>query len=540
MRNIRIGNDIRLKVELKQADGFDNILPLNNSNIKQVRCYLINTSFPKEPTDEDKKKFRRVGFPDFYRPTAHNINNAGFPSYHMHPANACNYDRFLPDFHDFHWWPGFRGFGIHPEHFHDHCGHMFGMGPKPYAPFDEHDIHPWYLADSKVLANANTISCMFPAMEQKLCGTYKLVVVLITYEHGWGRHNLRTFTLDKGDVFKLVDGENPEECGESGPIYIDVDDKGTKERQIETVFKRDIDCFYMNADSTMKMGGKDLNQNIYQIVAKLKDGSTVLYNPEHWPFDNLIFESEDPDIVDVDQFGTLYAKSIPWSYKEKALHYMKKFDPFYKDESVIYNNDGDPRPIGDDSLCANEDTHYEPDTMVVEPDSGMAREWPSTKIYVKLIDSEDIVCCFTVTVMEMDTLKIGFDEEDDVAYIDYDDEFLKDYSAKAASYTVPNSLLDAGYMWILSQRRIHYIKGMIVEDETSPCCDEDKKCKCSKKSNKKPYDLFKKEEQEEITSDVSSGFRIPLIQYGTKDGFYYYRSAAPIREGNVKMKIKFE
>jgi len=78
---------------------------------------------------ENPKCFKRVGFPDFYHPTENNINNAGFPSYHMMPANVCNYNRFLPDFHDYHWWPGYRGFGHYPEHFH---GHM--PMPDPMVP----------------------------------------------------------------------------------------------------------------------------------------------------------------------------------------------------------------------------------------------------------------------------------------------------------------------------------------------------------------------------------------------------------------------
>ena len=538
MRNIRIGNDIRLKVELKQADGFDSILPLNNSNIKQLRCYLINTSVPHEPTIEEKRMFRRVGFPDFYRPTAHNINNAGFPSYHMQPANACNYDRFLPDFHDFHWWPGFRGFGIHPEHFHDHCGHMWGMGPKPIMDAPE---HPWYLADSQVLPTANTISCMFPAFDQKLCGTYKLVVVLTVYEKGWGRHNLRTFTLDKGDVFKLVDGNDPTEGAESGPIYIDVDDKGTKNMEVKSVYTEGANQFYMNADSTLEIGGRDLNQNIYQIIAKLQDNSTVLYNPMHWPFTNLEFTSDNPDAVEVDENGTLYAKPIIWTYAGKALHYTKKNDPWYKDQTIQYCEDGDPHTHEEDLMHANEDTCYNDETMIVNPDGGTKKEWPSATIYVKPYGMDDAIYSFKVIVVEMDTLKIGFDEEDDINYIDADDEFLMDYNAKSTSYTVPNNLLDGGYMWILSQRKIHYVKGMVVEDEQPACCVKDTCCKYGKKPSKKPYDLFKREEQEEITSDMSSGFRIPLISYDqTVDGYYCYRSAAPIRDGNVKMKIKFE
>lgn len=194
----------------------------------------------------------------------------------------------------------------------------------------------------------------------------------------------------------------------------------------------------------------------------------------------------------------------------------------------------------EDLMHANEDTCYNDETMIVNPDNGTKKQWPSATIYVKPYGMDEAVYSFKVTVVEMDTLKIGFDEEDDINYIDADDEFLMDYNAKSTSYIVPNNLLDGGYMWILSQRKIHYVKGMVVEDEQPACCIKDC-CKYGKKPSKKPYDLFKKEEQEEITSDMSSGFRIPLISYDqTVDGYYCYRSAAPIRDGNVKMKIKFE
>ena len=157
MRKIRIGNDIRLILNINttstviEDDGTKYDITVNDldmTNIKQVRCYLVNTSYSDKPSKEDRKKFRRVGFPEMYGPTAYNINNAGFPSYHMEPANVCNYDRFLPDFHDYHMWPGFRGFGIHPERFHDHCGHIHWHGPHP-----DHNDHynPWYLAQSWVL-----------------------------------------------------------------------------------------------------------------------------------------------------------------------------------------------------------------------------------------------------------------------------------------------------------------------------------------------------------------------------------------------------
>lgn len=228
MRKIRIGNDIRLKLKIEpntQA-GFDKIDEFDQSSVKQLRCYLINTTyFRRKKDDIGPKPFIRVGFPEFYQPTPNNINNAGFPSYYMKPANMYNYDRFAPDFHDFHWWPGYRGFGLHPEHFHDHCPHLWhGPRPKPSHcgfepwcnPIDPHighehvpacaqphhpepepyDIYgrpaedhrhpnpflPYYLADSQVTNVKNVITCMFPAVQQKLCGTYKLVVILTVFE----------------------------------------------------------------------------------------------------------------------------------------------------------------------------------------------------------------------------------------------------------------------------------------------------------------------------------------------------------------------
>jgi hypothetical protein len=95
--------------------------------------------------------------------------------------------------------------------------------PSPFCPF--------YLADAQVLPVKNTLTCFFPAVQQGLCGEYKLVVVLTVFEQGWGRHNLRTYTVDKGPVFELVD-----EGGESGDIYLDVDDTGASENLIDSIW----------------------------------------------------------------------------------------------------------------------------------------------------------------------------------------------------------------------------------------------------------------------------------------------------------------
>lgn len=500
MRKIRIGNDIRLKLKIvpntKANGGLDKIDEFDQSNVKQLRCYLINTTFfHKQKDDVVLKPYLRVGFPEFYHPTHHNINNAGFPSYHMLPANLCNYDRFSPDFHDFHWWPGFRGFGLHPEHFHDHCCHIqHGPKPKPsccgFEPFGWHcpgpdvwdghcdhmhdkclvnppvppcaepffphsqpyDIYgkpmedhrhpnpwlPYYLADSQVLHQKNTLTCFFPAVQQKMCGTYKLVVVLTVFEQGWGRHNLRTYTIDKGDVFELVD----DETGESGNINLDTDDSGEREDQFANITMAS-DNYTMASSTTMHVGDLDLDDKDYNIYVLLKDGDTVLYNPMDWHFNELKFQSSDESVVKVDNTGTLYAQDI---------------------------------------------------------DQAEA----TATITVSDIDDLHSVQ-FTVKVKYMDTIKIGFHEASELADISANHPSIGSYKIRDGIYSVTNAN-SGDYMWVFSQRRIQYIKG--VEDD-------------------------------EVAAELSSGFRIPMTNAVLKDGYFCYRSAAPILSGTIKFKIKF-
>ena len=513
MRKIRIGNDIRLKLKIEPNTeaGFDKIDEFDQSNVKQLRCYLINTSWFRPKKDEiHPKPFLRVGFPEFYHPTHHNINNAGFPSYHMLPANMCNYDRFSPDFHDFHWWPGYRGFGLHPEHFHDHCCHIqHGPRPKPsccgfepwwpfdyhfhpdhfgYWPHHDHFMHdhihdphclnhpplppcaephhpepepydifgrtiedhrhpdpylPYYLADSQVLNEKNTLTCFFPAVQQKLCGTYKLVVILTVFEQGWGRHNLRTYTIDKGDVFELVD----DETGESGNITIYPDTTGDREDLFSLIYTGTSN-YTMASNTVMHVGEYDSLGTDYNIFVVLKDGTTVLYNPVDWHFTELKFESSDESVVKVGKDGTLYAQDIDGAEATATI--------------TVTDIDGKVAPAE-----------------------------------------------YTVTVRYMDTIKIGFSSESEPENITSDDDFLGTYKIITGTYSVPNNK-SGNYMWVFSQRKIHYIKGT--------------------------------EDDDEIVAELSSGFRIPMTNMTDdmiKDGYFCYRSAAPILSGDIKFKIKF-
>ena len=516
MRKIRIGTDIRLrlKIEPNTMAGFDRIDEFDQSNVKQLRCYLINTSFCKPCCDHSCKK-QKVGFPDFYHPTPYNINNTGFPSFHAVPANICNYDRFSPDFHDFHWWPGYRGFGIYPEHFHEYCGHMHWHGPKPshfyphchnhrgpepgcvwpepwYEPFyhgyDHHGIQhckpepfdqwlhpeyvpadvfgkenvvlnhphpyaPYYLCDSQVLNEKNALTCMFPAVQQKMCGTYKLVVVLTVFEQGWGRHNLRTYTIDKGDVFDLVDTET----GESGAITIDVDSTGVREDLIDSMYF-EKSKYRIADDSTFKIGDFDLDDNQYNLYVKLKDGTVVLYNPDDWRYNKLEFNVVDSDILSVDKKGNLTAAPV---------------------DQTVSNIKVEVRDVD------------------WQQNSGTSQPYAYSLI----------------TVVPTDNIKIGFDDEANPNNVEGNENWLIDYSTRGRNYYAVHNLVDGDYMWVLSQKRIHYIKSLTFDQD---------------------------ENMIDPVAELSSGFRVPMESYGNKNGYFYYRSVAPIKIDHTHIKIIFE
>lgn len=170
MRTIRIGNDIRLSVTL------DGIEDYNNTSIKQAKCYLKRVG-------DDKEK-PCCGFPQ-YISDDYNLNMCGFPAYRVHPSNCtCKCE----------------GFGVFPK-----------SGTNKHRHFD-------FLMPHKILNEKNKLECYFPADEQRYCGIYELTVVLIMYQYGWGPDNLRTYTVDYGKVFELVDDTS----GESGDLTITV------------------------------------------------------------------------------------------------------------------------------------------------------------------------------------------------------------------------------------------------------------------------------------------------------------------------------
>lgn len=133
-----------------------------------------------------------------------------------------------------------------------------------------------YLAASRVLEGKNKIQTYFPAQDQLLCGDYKLVVVLIVYEAGWGRCNLHTYTIDYGTVVTLVDDDS----AINGDVTIDVDNDKLENSDMTMISTfRNITNYYMYSNSNLMLGQKDNNGNKYQIEVELTSGSILPYNP---------------------------------------------------------------------------------------------------------------------------------------------------------------------------------------------------------------------------------------------------------------------
>lgn len=198
MEVVRIGNDICLQVHLRELTDFD------QHNIKQLRAYLINVeSQNPNPICVDACRC-----------------NCGPRGYHFYPWSCCRrpYITVNPVAGPAPLPCGYRCYtgcvGCHGwDRFgcNHHCGHIDSY----FIPDSAVDR---FLAPSKVLSEKNEIEVYFPAKDQLECGTYKLVVVIAAFEHGWGRSDVHTYTIDYGDVFTLVNDSD----GASGYVKIDV------------------------------------------------------------------------------------------------------------------------------------------------------------------------------------------------------------------------------------------------------------------------------------------------------------------------------
>ena len=189
MKNIRIGNDIRMIASIKGLNS-----EFDQNSVKQIRAFLVNTA------DKEQRKI--------------NVDvcrcNCGRRGYHFWPRHSCPCgpmfcqaplpNRFC--------WHNCWNCGLYNNFCH-HCPKSHFI---PDEPLDR------YLAPSRMIPE-NKVEIYFPADDQRECGIYKLIMVVSLFETGWGRSNVHTYTVDYGEVFIL----STDDGAETGYISIDVD-----------------------------------------------------------------------------------------------------------------------------------------------------------------------------------------------------------------------------------------------------------------------------------------------------------------------------
>ena len=281
MQRIRIGNDVRLNLTLRGPRTYD------QANIKQLKCYLINTSmldyFPVDC---------------FWNKHVHGCgcvnDRCGHPKYHALPHcryydcchNDCNrYSHSLCCMLDPHGCNPAAGPGVLPPKYN-----------KPYDAVNCCACEDFtYLAYSRVLPKANSIQCYFPAKDQMFCGVYKLVVQAMIYEPGWGRTDLHTYTMDYGDILQLVDDKS----GASGDITLDVDKDDLMNKNILSIrVKGDLNMY---GNTSLRLGELDTRDHQYYIEVELENGSVLEYTPDNWPYEQLDFHAAKTGVITIDQ-----------------------------------------------------------------------------------------------------------------------------------------------------------------------------------------------------------------------------------------------
>lgn len=193
MKKIRIGNDIRLLVQLLGTNTYDAV------NIHSVKAYIINKSVQDQTITDLKNKTRFISrFPiepmvDAYTATPYNVNSTGYPSYHAFPQN--------------HVIGSYAGFGVHPD------------WNNMYRPVLQHNLTE-FLAPVKATGSNNIVSIFFPAEAQLFTGDYKIVIVAKLYQPGFSPNDLRTVTMDYENIFTLVNTTSEE--GEDSAVTLKV------------------------------------------------------------------------------------------------------------------------------------------------------------------------------------------------------------------------------------------------------------------------------------------------------------------------------
>lgn len=176
MKKIRIGNDIRLAVDLNtQLD-----LPAGSNNVRQVSAYLINTTRLAEYKKKAENRSRFIGrfpkepFSHDYDTTPWCLCGCGKPTWNAYPTNAgCVYS---------------------------------GFGTEPYKGLKELKKLSQSIQYKAACYNTqypNTILVDFPADQQLYVGVYTLILVVKLYVPGY-TDDIKTVSKDIPNIFEIV------------------------------------------------------------------------------------------------------------------------------------------------------------------------------------------------------------------------------------------------------------------------------------------------------------------------------------------------
>lgn len=242
-KKIRIGNDIRLAVDLRQyltdhnlrerdvynpsAKDFNNVdgNPFVNKiyEVYHPGCYadhdVDNIYFKPQPTAISIRSVKAI--------LINTTMQRNFAKIMRHKSRFISRFPIEPALEAFHSTP------------YDICGsgyHTWRTYPRPYmmAPFHGFGLHPrWtgiykplpmindieYRANVSATDHQNVVEVSFPAEHQLHTGVYKLIIVAKIYAPGFNNKNLKTITVDVPDVFELV---KTSEEGRDGDVVVNV------------------------------------------------------------------------------------------------------------------------------------------------------------------------------------------------------------------------------------------------------------------------------------------------------------------------------
>lgn len=183
---IRIGNDIRLKIQLTFGDS-------SSANVLSAEAFFVNTTLKNKLEQEYKKKNRFIGrfpiepFTNEFEPSEYCINSTGFPKYKAFVMNSYN------------------GIGLRPNW-------------KNVAPIKEMEYTVYRTGISRTV-DPSIVVVTLPASAQLYEGEYELVVTAKVFDQGYA-NNERTVTANYKNVFELVSDSQAESV--DNPVQIDI------------------------------------------------------------------------------------------------------------------------------------------------------------------------------------------------------------------------------------------------------------------------------------------------------------------------------